>query len=175
MNFILNHIEFFTLLGTIFVALMSYLNNKNALQQQKKLADTNTHANLISKARIEWIQEVRKLMAKFIQKSRYYPFLYNNYLESEGTTKEELEKTINQELVEIQYYSDLLLLYFADNRGNKEIRKAITEVIKYLNDFAENDRTEGIEFRYYDKSVTDLLKIATDYFKTEWTRAKNKE
>lgn len=176
-----NIVPIVSLILTIFVAITSYKTNKKSLEQQKEIAEKNLHANIISESRIEWIQEVRKLMADYLQKAACLPFYYGEYFDNDsnvGTEKEKQE--IDNKLMEIQALEYLLLLYFSDNDGNKEIRTAITDVIEYLNKIVKtfpktNSFDASIEYRYDDESITNLLKIATGYFKKEWEKAKKLE
>ncbi|MCB2300673.1 hypothetical protein [Clostridium tagluense] len=188
-----NIVPIVSLILTIIVAITSYKTNKKSLkqqkeinkkslEQQKEIAEKNLHANIISESRIEWIQEVRKLMADYLQKAACFPFYYGEYYDNDsnaGTEKAEKQE-IDNRLMEIQALEYLLLLYFSDNDGNKEIRTAIKVVIEYLNNIVETfPKTNGFdassEYKYDDATITNLLKVATDYFKKEWERAKKLE
>lgn len=148
----------------IVTARMTFTNNKRVLEQQKELNEKNFEGNIVSKARIEWIQEVRKKSVDFI--SACYD--YFRYLKVDNNNSEAIKlKSI------IEKNGTLLMLYFGpsknDNKNNDMIVFFITElIIKITNKagYYDEDNVLGL-----DDTVDVLRDFLRIYFKAEWMRA----
>lgn len=147
------------------VGLMSIYNNRKTLKLQKDLSVENFKGNIVSKARIEWIQEVRIKSVDFISACHDF-FRYiktDNYEESKMLElKSEIEKK-----------SILLILYFGpdsdDNRNNDFIVFFITLLSeKILNKEGYYDIKHICQLEDEVVVLKDFLRI---YFKAEWKRA----
>ncbi|CCO11303.2 hypothetical protein BN424_1862 [Carnobacterium maltaromaticum LMA28] len=68
--------EFQWLAGTAIAAIFTFLFTTVITVRKNK-------ADLVAKSRIEWIQEVKKIMSVFLKDVHYYPFAYNDYKNSE--------------------------------------------------------------------------------------------
>lgn len=150
------------------------LNNKNfqhnekVLEQQKECNDKNFQGNIVSNARIEWIQEVRKKSVDFI--SACHEFF--RYTKVSNVNNNENKEELTELRSDIEKYGTLLILYFGpsveNNKNNDMIEYLITNlIIKITN-------KEG----YYDDNILDLecqVDVLRDflriYLKAEWMRA----
>ena len=95
-------------IGTVIIACMSFSNNKRTLKQQKEIAEKNLHANIISEARIEWIQEVRKIMADFLQKATSF----NHYCRQDSNFNGTKEETTKSKLETVDKYYEIQALMY---------------------------------------------------------------
>ena len=144
-------------------------------------------ADLISKTRLEWMDKVRTLYAKFIEDFGRYKYVYDAFfVENEGekseliTLMDEIRKT---------YYE--LKLYIPDNSSNRLILDNINLLwyeLSYISDYYNYGRAHGLltsikydpKRSHYDEVVDIylsklLIKAAEDgsrYFKQEWEKAK---
>ncbi|QDK70523.1 hypothetical protein [Lactococcus protaetiae] len=142
----------------------------------------NIDANLRAKARIEWIQEVRKQTAT-VYKS--YRELRSAYLQKSGRA-----------IAYTKYQTDLRLLklYFADNddnisgesnkavilknsKNNKSKNKYLINVIDGLQEVKsrlnENDILAATgDFSQYYVELDELMEYISIYLKIEWDKAK---
>ena len=70
-------------------------------------------ADLISKSRIEWMNQVRPLIAKYVAAVPIYIYMYNRYfIENNGSLKK-----LNYKMDEIEKLYNELNLYIPDTRG----------------------------------------------------------
>ncbi|MGX5572726.1 hypothetical protein ACWKTS_15065 [Bacillus toyonensis] len=161
---------------------ISIHNNKKTLAKQKEMNEINFKGNVVSKSRIEWIQEVRKLSVDFIA-SFYNLTSYVNELELDGFFNEldhqkriaemkkdhELMKLINT----LKEKGTLLILYFgpdtSKNSNNEFINYMISLIVDRANGLGSSYDAKSL-LRQEDniRSLKDFLRI---YFKAEWKRA----
>lgn len=128
----------------------------------------------VAKARIEWIQEVRKKSTDFISAcydvldfmksyDKRIPLLQQ--LDSEG--KKEMARLKN----EVRKNGTLLSLYFGpDSSNNNEIIDVmVSNLVERLTDKQMWEKREGIRYILNDlEAIKDFLRI---YFKAEWKRS----
>lgn len=140
-------------------------HNEKVLVQQKELNNKNFQGNIVSNARIEWIQEVRKKSVDFISACHDF-FRYtkanNNNIKRLIELKSEIEKS-----------GTLLILYFGpsteDNKNNDMIELLITNlIVKITNKNGYYDNSNILELEYQVDILRDFLRI---YLKAEWMRA----
>lgn len=145
----------------------SYIQNSNLLKLQKKLNDENFEGNIVSTARIEWIQEVRKKSVDFIA-SCYDYFRYVKL----HNDKYDDEKIIELKSI-IEKSSTLLILYFGPDSGENKNNDFIVYLITTLSEKITNKEnwysTEHI--LNLEKEVYVLKDFLRIYFKAEWKRA----
>lgn len=140
------------------------------LKQQRDLHNENFKANIVSKSRIEWIQEVRKKSAEFIA-SCYDLFELMESLEDLKNLSEERKKEVFELRNEVQKNGTLLILYFGpDSSKNNDL---IALIVRDLSDLLTNKNLwDAREDLYTDRIVIDVLKdFLRIYFKAEWKRA----
>ncbi|SCM88424.1 hypothetical protein [Bacillus mycoides] len=161
---------------------ISIHNNKKTLAKQKEMNEINFKGNVVSKSRIEWIQEVRKLSVDFIS-SFYNLTNYVNELELDGffneTTQEKRIGKIkkNQELMKLinalKEKGTLLILYFGPDANKNSNNEFINYMVRLIMSRADglgslNDANDLLEQEDNIRSLQDFLRI---YFKAEWKRA----
>lgn len=147
-------IALIALLGVVLSVFVTWFNGKKSIE-----------ANLVSAARIEWIQSVRTEMAYYLNKSRN---AYNHL--STAESRKNNKKIIRELLVEIERTQYWLLLNFSISDEHQKIRKEIIDVACWLNDIQNREFEHGEKTS--DKPITDLLETSTNYFKKEWDKAR---
>lgn len=187
------------LFGVLLSIIGSYITNeritKKSLDVQKELAKENINANLVAKARIEWIQSVRKDSSKLI--AAFYNFtsqsysisVYMNLTESsirEQKVNENINKLDIYQLT-ISEYTEKLKLYFPvqDSDGkNRMVIETILEASKTVLDKPESNQSfRNFDFslisedpeRYViesEKSINKLSNVISSYLKEEWNKSK---
>ncbi|PHA82769.1 hypothetical protein [Bacillus pseudomycoides] len=161
---------------------ISIHNNKKTLEKQKEMNEINFKGNVVSKSRIEWIQEVRKLSVAFIS-SFYNLTNYVNELELDGFFNEPThQKRIgkvkkNHELMKLintlKEKGTLLILYFGPDTSKNSNNEFINYMVRLIMNRADglgssNDAKGLLEQEDNIRSLQDFLRI---YFKAEWKRA----
>lgn len=161
---------------------ISIHNNKKTLEKQKEMNEINFKGNVVSKSRIEWIQEVRKLSVAFIS-SFYNLTNYVNELELDGFFNEAThQKRIgkvkkNHELMKLintlKEKGTLLILYFGPDANKNSNNEFINYMVRLIMSRADglgssNDAKDLLEQEDNIRSLQDFLRI---YFKAEWKRA----
>ncbi|MEK4650837.1 hypothetical protein [Niallia sp. FSL W8-0954] len=167
-------------IGVLISIIMNHKHNKKSLIQQKEQNKENFKGNVVSKARIEWIQEVRKQSVEFIS-SCYILMNYIKLLKANGELTEDnhilLSKRIQSDESITQYKSDieksgtLLVLYFGpDSSGNNTFIEYIVHLITHkLDKFGEwYDVGQILDLEDSVIVLRDFLRI---YLKAEWKRA----
>jgi hypothetical protein len=184
----------------VFVSITgSYITNeritKKSLDVQKELAKENINANLVAKARIEWIQNVRKDSSKLI--SALYNFTSHSYsvavfMNSTGSSIREPKVNENIDKIDIYQltiseYTEKLKLYFPiqDSDGkNKNVVETILEANKsVLNKRGSNQSFRNFDFSFLtedperyviesEKSINNLSNVISSYLKEEWNKSK---
>lgn len=124
-------------------------------------------ADLISKSRIEWLQETKKLTSEYI--SSFYSVRRCIKKRSKAKTKEEADEIYTKQVEAFNIMNEkfiLLKINFIDNEDHKEIIKCIDDIKKYVNKRYElkNDRTAI--------AARNLAISSSAYFKREWDKAK---
>ncbi|CCO11588.2 hypothetical protein BN424_2148 [Carnobacterium maltaromaticum LMA28] len=181
----------------VFVSITgSYITNeritKKSLDVQKKLAKENINANLVAKARIEWIQSVREESASFItlcsQLLNYSSITKINLTSNEVTSSsitlawedmtappktaiDEEELPLERELLlnEIALKANLLIIYFGpdDSGKNDDIINKIQSIIDIIN--MENYSSFMTKMENEIMIFRDEIRV---YLKEEWIKAK---
>ncbi|MED2798138.1 hypothetical protein [Bacillus thuringiensis] len=156
--------------------------SKENIKLQKEMNISNFKGNVVSKSRIEWIQEVRKLSVAFIS-SFYNLTNYVNELELDGFFNEATqEKRIgkikkNQELMKLinalKEKGTLLILYFGPDANKNSNNEFINYMVRLIMSRADglgslNDANDLLKQEDNIRSLQDFLRI---YFKAEWKRA----
>lgn len=133
-------------------------------------SDKKIKADLVSKARIDWIQNVRKSASEFISSCFMFDKMHQWSVEKIGT----LGISSNDELREINKHANILILYFGpeseETKKKKNIihnEKIVNKVIEIRNSINENGWHEKLTENLDD--LTELLRV---YLKDEWDTAK---
>jgi|GEM_PF-6102670 len=89
------------------------MHGTNILNTRKWVYSKKFKADLISKSRIEWMNQVRPLIAKYVAAVPMYIYMYNRYsIENNGSLKK-----LNYKMDEIEKLYNELNLYIPDTRG----------------------------------------------------------
>jgi hypothetical protein len=159
-----------------FVALIAALIN---LYNVYKTNKSNFKSNVVSKSRIEWIQEVRKQSVAFI--SSFYKLV--NYIKGfdfdyfrEPDHKKRIERIekdqeLSRLISELREKGTLLILYFGpDNSGNNDF---IDYLVNHILEIADGlgKHYDVSHFLAQENSIISFKNFLRVYFKAEWKRA----
>ncbi|ANZ99831.1 hypothetical protein BFC22_06845 [Carnobacterium divergens] len=193
------------IISVIGTSIASYYNNKilneKTLLVQKEISSKSIDANLKSKARIEWIQNVRELIAEMIilctkyQSKGYKTTLLLNELiveiemEDHGYSSSNAVSKIQREIDKYCVDLDILghgiigtaiqiELYFSDNEEHKSILQALNKLTLLVNDHKryivshENEKAkQTVECIPTQQRI--LIDLVKSYLKIEWDKAKS--
>ncbi|PEZ31990.1 hypothetical protein [Bacillus thuringiensis] len=184
---------FIAFIGSCASVWIAWLNNKNTigkqeqmsqanLDLQEKMNKSNFKGNVVSKARIEWIQEVRKLSVAFIS-SFYNLANYVKELELDGffneaDHKKRIEKIKkNHELMKLintlKEKGTLLILYFGPDTSKNINNEFINYIVSLIMDRADQMGVseEANSFLRQEDNIRSLKDFLRIYLKAEWKRA----
>lgn len=170
-----------TPLVAILTIVFSWKNNNNSIK-----------ANIVSKSRIEWIQEVRKVSVEFLDACYNVTSLISviksgesqniqpqngaiaaakvTLTEEKGRYSKNHNKDIIEEQAKVKKIGSLLSLYFGpDSSNNNQFIVCLIDII--VLSISENDKIfEQGKIRIED-TINDLKNIFRIYFKVEWKRS----
>ncbi|HDR8143807.1 TPA: hypothetical protein QC063_004078 [Bacillus cereus] len=160
-----------SLLVGIIGPVITIYNNRKIIATQEKMNEDNFKGNVVSKARIEWIQEVRKKSVDFM--SACYNLLdFIDVHHMNENLDAELQKEFFNLKNEVQKNGVLLILYFGpdSNKNNDLIAFLVTSVADTLTHklILREDKNIILYSRHKVEILKEFLRI---YFKAEWKRA----
>lgn len=127
----------------------------------------NRKVDLVSKSRIKWINDTKKLTALYLKDA----IRLKNGTQNEKEKKEALDR--------FRETRELLLLNYSDNEDNKQIRRCIKDCNKYITRWRKlKFQVKSGQMKESDlpKSpinvISNLRMVSTGYFKREWDKAK---
>ena len=133
-------------------------------------SDKKIKADLVSKARIEWIQNVRKSASEFISACFIFYKVHQWSPEKTGT----VDAASKEELSEINKHANLLILYFGPESEETKVKtdiihneSIVDKVIEIKNSINENGWQENLT-----ENLDDLTELLRKYLKDEWDTAK---
>lgn len=133
-------------------------------------SDKKIKADLVSKARIDWIQNVRKSASEFISAC----FMFDKMHQSSAEKTNTLDVVSKEELSEINKHANLLILYFgpeSDKTKNDDKvvhnETIITKVTEIKDSINKNNWREDLT-----KNLDELTGLLRQYLKDEWNTAK---
>ena len=163
---------------TFFIGATTVKSNRNSNKRNneilKDLKEKELNANIISNARIKWLETVRLHSAEFIK--NYVAIISNEHLTRTGKKQENYEEFI-------KYYYLLKLYYTEKNRRGRNNRKH-EEITSILDDLYSELLVEIIwvtehqgEFDHdrLEKMLHEFTTISSNYFKIVWEEAKDIE
>lgn len=159
--------EWASITGIIAIVGFGYTcyNNKQILKQQEKANKENFEGNIVAKARIEWIQEVRKRSVDFI--ASCYELI--EYKKQRKQTNEQIIRLSNK----VESNATLLILYFGPDHSKNEDNEFIVFMISVISSIII-DKDGDYDVKRIDRQA-DNLEVLKDflriYFKAEWKRA----
>lgn len=146
-------------------------------------------ADLISKSRIKWINEFRKIVAEYLQQVSEYWLLMAKYNKSDERGKNELFLEVNNITTRLQKSLSLIQLQFGEGKRNNEFLEyfEIFSVIVNDNRYVINKIYDGEEITKEEsqtllnidkncrKHIGDVVEKSRKYLKEEWEKAKKGE
>lgn len=178
---------------------------KNSLEKQLKLQEQIKHyeieANIISKARIEWIQEARHIVLEYLSVCEE---LKNSLYLMDINSKSKSYEGYKEKAIEIQSRLKLIFLKFklflgddregADDKngafitcmeepcliaeyelGDKKSEVTLSLIEKIVgSDYDDNDYSRKIKYSY-EVCEKKIVNYARGYFKDEWIRVSTKD
>lgn len=138
------------------------------------LGHSNIKANVVSKARIEWIQNARDFLSDYISVA-----LEINYIHRQGDS-EGFNDKYNQSVTRLNTLRSLLKLNLGpDNKGFSDYSNLnFIEKIDSLYKFIQNEQKIKLKLKpeTYDAAeidflIDDLVSFGRSYFKIEWLRS----
>lgn len=133
-------------------------------------SDKKIKADLVSKARIDWIQNVRKSASEFISAC----FMFDKTHQSSAEKINTLDIVSKQEQSEINKHANLLILYFGpESEGTKNDDKVvhnetiITKVTEIKDSINNNNWRKDLT-----QNLDELTELLRQYLKDEWVTAK---
>ncbi|PGT57933.1 hypothetical protein [Bacillus thuringiensis] len=146
--------------------------SQDNLNLQKEMNTSNFKGNVVSKSRIEWIQEVRKKSVDFMS-ACYNLFDYIEFHGEGILHNDEKEKEFIRLKNEIEKNGTLLILYFGPNadgnRNNDLIVYLISSLLRAITD--KNVHEDLYSLTELDDKVEVLGDFLRIYFKAEWKRS----
>ncbi|HDX9508903.1 TPA: hypothetical protein ROY06_002147 [Bacillus cereus] len=165
------------LIGSGVSAWISFSNHKKTIATQKQVSQANLElqekmnksnfkGNIVSKARIEWIQEVRKKSVDFMS-ACYNVFEFLSSSDVAPTKSEEFLKLKS----EVEKHGTLLILYFGpdSNKNNELIVSIVANILERTRN--KNGWYDVMELPALADQVDVLRDFLRIYFKIEWKRA----
>jgi len=145
-------------------------NNKETLKLQRELGYENIEANVISKARIEWIQKAREATVEFISECseclKFKQELQTDYYDTEK------QKKIKISEMNVLRSANLLILYFGDDFGEND--DIVNQIISLKNNILiEHDTIKSFiefDFNIFNADIESLRDLLRTYFKKEWLK-----
>lgn len=145
-------------------------------------------ADLISKSRITWMADTKRILSEYYQVFSEYAYVYSKFATEK---RPEESNKLNSQMTELMgkirriYYE--ILLNIPDNESNEPLLKYVKLIFGELNNMVKyyeygQSKSFELESHYYtvvDKYISNLIitgvKESSVYFKKEWERAKKGE
>ena len=155
---------------------------------QRKNHKESLKAQVLAKARIEWMKEVREVFTQFIERSADYEFA----IVARASNKQ--DEAVRDQCKKSQSYfwssHHHLITYFPDSSDtrNQRVRETFEELVVYLEEFHSHINEDGdvSDFQsklpilqgipreaYYDVVLSNCTSTLGKYLKDEWDKAKN--
>lgn len=188
-NFIISMLSS-SLVAAIFTGLLNIKNTNKTI-----------HAQVVAKARHEWIQEVRNLVSEYMSEITHIKLSIDKELQDDNSkinlpTLNQAAKRLND--LEIHKYK--IILHFGEsktyrdwkklwkktvitdetnkkyNKNYEDIEKNISEYIELAKKLQKNKKIESESIQDIQKkielSILSLNKATSNYLKTEWYKTK---
>ncbi|HEM3541628.1 hypothetical protein [Streptococcus suis] len=155
---------------------------------QRRNHKESLKAQVLAKARIEWMKEVREVFTQFIERSADYEFA----IVARASNKQ--DKAVGAQCKKSQSYFwasyHHLITYFPDSSDtrNQRVRETFENLVVYLDEFHRHIDEDGDVFdfqselpilqdipreEYYDIVLKNCTSTLGKYLKEEWDKAKN--
>ncbi|HEL2049112.1 TPA: hypothetical protein TY419_000683 [Streptococcus suis] len=177
--------------GTLVASVIAAIGTTINMYIQRRNHKEALRAQVLAKARIQWMKEVREVFTQFVERSADYELALSLYDLSDDKAKmEELYQSINR--TQSYFWASLhhLCTYFPDSsdKRNQEVRATFETLAEYLeeyNTYIFSEESEG-EFRseikllkdespsvYYSVALYETSQSLAKYLKSEWKHVKN--
>lgn len=149
-----------SLLGYIITAFIQSRNGKKAIEVQRELAQMQKDEKLFYESQLDWADETRKLIAKFVRTGTELNHVINDYSQAaklkeskdpETRIKQEVHKTelkvkMEQVIGNFQEQVTLLRLYLF-HKENKDEQAVLKVILDIEHDMVENTKisTAGLD------------------------------
>lgn len=160
-------VAFIALVGVIFGSFVNYI-----------IAQKGIKANVVSKARIDWIQKERDYLSEFISMAIGMNNNFTLWSMEENTKNTDFK--YSQRMADFHKLRYLLKISLgpdgkdsiqdADDSNDKFIL-LIDTVFESTKDMLYKDVSEEIRIKH-EKNIKNLVEFARNYFKNEWNKAK---
>ncbi|ARW24291.1 hypothetical protein PEAC54167_02570 [Pediococcus acidilactici] len=145
-------------------------------------------ADLISKSRITWMADIKRILSEYYQVFSEYVYVYSKFAtEKRPEEKEKLNNQMTELMAKTRRIYYEILLNVPDNESNEPLLKYVKLIfgeLNYIGAYYEYGQSQsfGLKSSYYtvvDKYISNLIntgvKDSSVYFKKEWERAKKGE
>lgn len=169
-------------------ALVSFVGVLATFYSTWRINNKTIKANISSKTRIEWINQIRLLSADLISNyellvtykmfsyadmviiaSKNKSSLYSIGLSNDEKSKIENEKKYNEHTIKVKSLSNQLLLYFINDNEHKKIKNLINDLntitIK-LSDYSREKLEIGKSNNYYDEKIAKSKELTDELMNT---------
>lgn len=200
MDLIFSIVQIIGILLTLLISAFNYVSNKKIektkIKETREIEDNKINANVKSKARIAWMQEVRNNTSFFLTAYSNYR-ICNREMQNTSTNDPDYSKKVKDKEISLNEFknaSSLLSLYFADKAKKSS---NVIDVKKFdLKDESNifykkvyDDETNAGKHQYINILLEDVVKdakskeelvesikeIISIYLKVEWDKVKNGE
>lgn len=171
------------LIAAIISGLINFYGNWRATKTQKEIAKMQKDERLFYESQLDWTNETRKLIAKFVNDCFKYNILVTNInnmnkkvVEEKNFTLDEKEKLLRENADNVQKAANLftalnndetmikLFLFHNDNEDEQRIIQMVENIENNL------DTHKGVDSKLLDKFVD----VARDYFDHQMKELKEK-
>ncbi|HFI0400948.1 TPA: hypothetical protein ACGOYC_001096 [Streptococcus suis] len=174
--------------GTLVASVIAAIGTTINMYIQRRNHKEALRAQVLAKARIQWMKEVREVFTQFIERSADYEFA----IVARASNKQ--DKAVGAQCKKSQSYFwasyHHLITYFPDSSDtrNQRVRETFEKLVVYLDEFHRHIDEDGDVFdfqselpilqdipreEYYDIVLKNCTSTLGKYLKEEWDKAKN--
>lgn len=188
-----------SVIASIIFSIMTLIKQNKTLKLQEKLSKDKISADVKSKSRIIWIQDVRGLTAELLTSyNKYFDYDENTHYYDLNKTVKDYSFNYSNYISEISTKSNKLMLYFSnadkkdkvklnlmgelsykdknDEESIKKIKKVNEEILKFLYNTDDNSLKNDLLSEFIKQLNTCVKNVSHSYTKqSENTIEKNKE
>lgn len=155
--------------------------NERVLTQQKEIASDNIQADVVSKARIDWIQKEREYLSDYMSLASNMQTYFAVWVaeEKRSTNLKTTENFLKycEHPVKFQNLKNILIMSLGPDSGVGDYNNAkFIALIEAM--YTKTEKTADFVVPKTDLSalseqLKELTEFARNYFKIEWNKAKN--
>lgn len=129
-------------------------------------------SDLVSKSRIEWLNNVKSLTSEYLSDCNMLPILAERKNQVGVSEKEVVEKEYREVYSRFAKNANLLLLNYSNNLDNAKIIECIEDCREYVQDWIHLYEKGILGIKFIGIPIKNLRVNSRDYFKREWKQAK---